>query len=118
MPIGWPQRFLGERIMKRQVMSIRLVLLSGWLTREVIKRKEPYKKYSVPQIVGTVGFDESHRLKLPSNNPFGTKLEILINGCLERNPKDRPTFEFIVRELVVIRKEFEEIGWLIRKDDL
>ena len=81
----------------------------------MIVRKWPYKEFSVPQIVGTVAFDDQHRLRLPARNPFGKRFTELINKCLSRNPKDRPTFEDIVKELVVVRKDFEIRGELNRR---
>lgn len=89
--------------------------LRGMVNREVIVRKEPYKELSVPQIVGTVAFDEQHRIRLPKRNPFGERFTELINNCLSRNQRDRPAFEDIVKELVIVRKDFEKRGKISRR---
>ena len=74
----------------------------------------PYSHYSVPQIIGVVGFDESHKLKLPTGVSFDPKFTNLIDNCLSRDPKKRPKFEEIVRELAVIREEIKVKGKVIR----
>ena len=62
------------------------------LTREI-----PYKGFSVSQIIGNVGFDESHIVKIPLN---GNKLiRNIMEKCLNRDPSKRPRFTEIVEEI-------------------
>lgn len=76
----------------------------------------PYSHYSVPQIIGVVGFDMSHKLKLPTGVSFDPKFTDLIDNCLSRDPKKRPKFEEIVRELAAIREEIKVKGGINRNN--
>ena len=86
----------------------------GELTREILTGTVPYENLSEPQIIGSVGFDPTYRLELPAEVSIDPKFRGLIARCLHRDPKHRPGFEEIVRELALIREDVKAAGKLTR----
>ena len=84
--------------------------LSGEFIREILTGKIPYEDLSEPQLIGSVGFDPNYRLELPEEICIEPKLKVLIERCLNREIRDRPEFEDIVRELNGIREEVKVKG--------
>ena len=75
---------------------------------------EPYGKWKIPQIIGCVGFDETHQVNLPKKTKIPQVFEDLMQRCLKRSPKERISFAKIVLVLAEIRNIFERTGWIIR----
>lgn len=98
-------------------MYIPLELLCGKFIREILTGRVPYNHLSEAQIIGAVGFDESHKLKLPTGVSFDPKFSDLINKCLSRSPNNRPRFEEIVKELATIREEIKTQGKINRNNN-
>jgi hypothetical protein len=68
----------------------------------------------VPQIIGCVGFDETHQVNLPKGTKIPPVFEMLLQWCLRRNPKERITFDQIVVVLSKVRQVYERAGGLTR----
>lgn len=68
----------------------------------------------MPQIIGCVGFDETHQVNLPKGTKIPPVFEMLLQWCLRRNPKERITFDQIVVVLAKVRQVYERAGGLIR----
>lgn len=61
----------------------------GVIIWEMLTKKIPYQGLSEQQIIGLVGYDEEHRLEQPEGNQF---LLYIMDKCLKRDPRERPTF--------------------------
>lgn len=68
----------------------------GMILWEMITGETPYKGYSIPQIIGAVGFD-NYQVPLPTK---GNLLILkLMEKCLNRDRSERPNFKYIVENL-------------------
>ena len=57
---------------------------------EILTEQIPYDNMSLNQIVGTVGYDEMHRIDRPYRGE-SYLIEIMYD-CLKYKPEDRPSF--------------------------
>ena len=62
---------------------------------EMMTGRIPYKDYSTAQIIGMVGNDEKHHIRIP--NYQNKAILKLFLSCTKRDPLERPTFKVIVR---------------------
>ena len=69
----------------------------GVLVWEILTGDIPYKNLSTAQIIGLVGNDDTHRIKI--NKPVNKLFLDVFLKCTDRNPKNRPTFKTIVEDL-------------------
>lgn len=68
----------------------------GMILWEMVTGETPYKGYSIPQIIGAVGFD-NYQVPLPTK---GNLLILkMMEKCLNRVRSERPNFKYIVENL-------------------
>ena len=71
----------------------------GMIIWEMITSTKPYQDISKPHLVGIVGYDCNHKLKLDSSQYESKSLYKLMLRTLDRDPKRRPTFKEISKKL-------------------
>ena len=76
----------------------------GMILWEMVSRETPFKGFSVPQIIGSVGFD-NYRVPIPQKgSPLILKV---MERCLNRDREKRPSIKVIVEWLQNRNKEKE-----------
>ncbi len=82
----------------------------GVVIWEILSGKIPRADLTGVQIVGFVGFDDpkESQLLLEDNIPCSKRLKKLMKWCLNHNPRKRPSFEIVVKEIDLIKIDFEQ----------
>lgn len=71
----------------------------GMIIWEMLTGYKPYQDISKSHLVGIVGYDCNHKLRLESSQYESKSLYKLMLRALDRDPKKRPTFKEISRKL-------------------
>ena len=72
------------------------------MRREMMTGKIPYEGLSATQIIGSVGYDNNHKIETPEKgNPFLMKI---MQQCLVRESNLRPDFKTIVDDIQRTKK--------------
>lgn len=70
--------------------------------RELMAGEIPHNGLKLPQITAVVGYDDDFKMPIPDCHP---RIENIMELCLRKNPKERPTFETIFQLVEQAEKE-------------
>ncbi|KAL4493143.1 hypothetical protein ABPG72_003228 [Tetrahymena utriculariae] len=104
--IGTPQWMAPEIMRREQYQEHSDVYSFGMIMWEIATRKVPYLGLSHSQIYGTVGYDENYQVEVPKRGI--PRYLNLMKKCLRRNPQERPTFQEVVEEILLIKKDLKD----------
>ncbi|KAL4441650.1 hypothetical protein ABPG74_021582 [Tetrahymena malaccensis] len=104
--IGTPQWMAPEIMRREQYQEHSDVYSFGMIMWEIATRKVPYLGLSHQQIYGTVGYDENYQVEVPKRGI--PRYLNLMKKCLRRNPQERPTFQEVVEEILLIKKDLKD----------
>ena len=71
----------------------------GMIIWEMLTGSKPYQTFSKSHLVGIVGYDCNHKLRLANDEVEDNDLYQLMLGTLDRIPEKRPTFKEISKRL-------------------
>ena len=106
--IGTPNWMAPEILRGEKYDEASDVFSFGMVIWEILTEKIPYNDLSIPQIVGSVGFDFTQQLILPESTVCLYRLKKLMETCLSRKSKLRPSFDMIVEEIDLVKEDLKK----------
>ena len=106
--VGTPNWMAPEILRGEKYDEASDVFSFGMVIWEILTEQIPYNDLSIQQIVGSVGFDFTQKLILPESTVCLHRLKKLMETCLSRKSKLRPSFDMIVEEIDLVKDDLKK----------